>query len=468
MSESKKYSAEERIAALLDTASFVEIGAYVTARSTDFNLKDFDTPKDGVITGYGVIDGKLVYVYSQDASVLGGSIGEMHAKKIANLYNLAMKCGAPVIGLLDCAGLRLQEATDALTAFGRIFRKMSLSSGVIPQITAIFGTCGGGTAIIPSLTDFTFMTDQNAHLYVNSPNALDGNYEGKVDTSAASYISENTGLVDQVCATEAEVLDEIRKLIGFLPSNNEDIALIPCGDEINRTIPGIEAMDMEGIISNIADDLIFYEVKKAFAKDVKIGFIRMNGASVGVVANADKTLTSAGLSKAAKFVRFCDAFSIPVLTLVNVKNFAATVEEEKTISAAAADLCFSYSDATVEKVTVIVGEAYGSAYITMNSKSLGADMVYAWPSAKIGMMDATMAVRIMYAGEISAAANKAAKEKELAGQYTELQGSALSAAKRGYVDDIIEPDATRKRVIAAFEMLAEKSEDRPGRKHSSR
>ncbi|MBR6171595.1 MAG: carboxyl transferase [Eubacterium sp.] len=467
MSETKKYSAGERIAALLDDASFVEIGAYVTARSTDFNLKEFDTPKDGVLTGYGLIDGKLVYVYSQDASVLGGAIGEMHAKKIANLYNLAMKCGAPVIGILDCAGLRLQEATDALTAFGRIFKKMSLSSGVIPQITAVMGTCGGGTAMIPSLTDFTFMTGQNSHLYVNSPNALEGNFEGKVDTSAAAYVSENTGLVDGVFETEDELLAEIRKLISYLPANNEDLAIVPCGDELNRTIPGIEAMNMEQIIVNIADDLAFYEIKKAYAPDMKIGFIRLNGATIGVTANADKTLTTAGMKKAARFVRFCDAFSIPVLTMVDARNFAATMEEEKTISAAAAELAFAYSDATVEKVTVVTGEAYGSAYITMDSKSLGADMVYAWPTAKIGMMDAGMAVRIMYASELSSVDDKAAKEKELAKEYTELQGSALSAARRGYIDDIIEPDATRKRVIAAFEMLSAKQEERPGRKHSA-
>ena len=467
MSEKQKYSAGERIAALLDEASFVEIGAYVTARSTDFNLKEFDTPKDGVVTGYGVIDGKLVYVYSQDASVLGGSIGEMHAKKIANLYNLAMKCGAPVIGLIDCAGLRLQEATDALTAFGRIFKKMSQASGVIPQITAIFGTCGGGTAMIPSLTDFTFMTSMNSKLFVNSPNALDGNYEGKVDTSAASYISENTGLVDAVCETEADVLAEIRKLVGILPSNNEDVALISCGDELNRTIPGIESMDAEQIITNIADDLQFTEVKKAYAKDVKIGFIRMNGATVDIVANADKTLTSACLSKAARFVTFCDAFSFLVLTLVNVKIFAGTVEEEKTISAAAAALSSAYASATVEKVTVVTGEAYGSAYITMNSKSLGADMVYAWPSAKIGMMESKMAARIMYPADIAAADDKLAKEKEIAAKIDELQSSALAAAKRGYVDDIIEPDATRKRVIAALEMLATKQEEGPAKKHAS-
>jgi len=289
-----------------------------------------------------------------------------------------------------------------------------------------------------------------------------------VDTSAASYISENTGLVDAVCETEADLLAEIRKLIGILPSNNEDVALIACGDELNRTIPGIESMDAEQIITNIADDLQFTEVKKAFAKDVKIGFIRMNGAAVGVVANAEKTITSAGLTKAAKFVTFCDAFSIPVLTLVDVKNFAGTVEEEKTISDAAAALSFAYASATVEKVTVVTGEAYGSAYITMNSKSLGADMVYAWPSAKIGMMDSKMAARIIYADDIASAEDKLAKEKELSGKLDELQGSALAAAKRGYIDDIIEPDATRKRVIAAFEMLSTKQEDGPARKHASR
>jgi len=473
MSEISKLSASERIAALLDDSSFVEVGAYVTARSTDFNMKEFDTPKDGVITGYGVIDGKLVYVYSQDAAVLGGSIGEMHAKKIANIYNMAMKCGAPVIGLIDCAGLRLQEATDALTAFGRLFQKQALASGVIPQITAIFGNCGGGSAIIPSLTDFTFMTKEGSKLFVNSPNALAGNYEAKLDTAAAGYVSKNTGLVDEVCDTEADVLSKIRSLVSILPSNNDSEAIADCEDELNRTIPGIEANkdDARAVITSIADDEIFVEVKKDFAPEMVIGFIRMDGMTIGCVGNQAKdggsSITTAAAEKAAKFVNFCDSFNIPVLTIANAEGFAATIEEEKTISQATARLTFAYSEATVPKVTVVTGKAFGTAYVVMASKSLGTDMVYAWPTAKIGMMDSEMAVKLMYEKEIAEAADKAAVITDLKKQYEETQSSALTAARRGYVDDIIEPDATRKRVIAAFEMLHTKIEERPVKKHAT-
>lgn len=473
MSEISKLSASERIATLLDDSSFVEVGAFVTARSTDFNMKEFDTPKDGVITGYGVIDGKLVYVYSQDAGVLGGSIGEMHAKKIANIYNMAMKCGAPVIGLIDCAGLRLQEATDALTAFGRLFQKQALASGVIPQITAIFGNCGGGSAIIPSLTDFTFMTKEGSKLFVNSPNALAGNYEAKLDTAAAGYVSKNTGMVDEVCDTEADALAKIRALVSILPSNNESEAIAPCEDELNRTIPGIESMkdDARAILQNIADDEIFVEVKKDYAPEMVIGFIRMDGMTIGCVGNQVKdggsSITTAAAEKAAKFVNFCDSFNIPVLTIANAEGFAATIEEEKTISQATARLTFAFSDATVPKVTVVTGKAFGSAYVVMASKALGTDMVYAWPTAKIGMMDSEMAVKLMYEKEIAEAADKAAVIADLKKQYEDTQSSALAAARRGYVDDIIEPDATRKRVIAAFEMLQTKIEERPAKKHAT-
>ncbi len=473
MGNKQTLSASDRINTLLDDASFVEVGAYVTARSTDFNLGDKDTPKDGVITGYGLIDEKLVYVYSQDASVLGGAIGEMHAKKIANIYNMAMKVGAPVIGLIDCAGLRLQEATDALTAFGRVYQKQSMASGVIPQITAIFGGCGGGTALIPTLTDFTFMTEENSRLFVNSPNALSGNYTEKLDTASASYLSENTSLVDFVCADDASLLGEVRTLVGMLPSNNEEDSDITCNDDLNRTIPNLDGLkgDAREVIRHIADNNIFVEIKKNYAKDMVLGFIRLDGTTVGVVANqvsdgGDK-LTTSGAYIAADFVKFCDAFEIPVLTLVSVTGFAATVSNERTIADAAAKLTFAFADATVPKVTVIMGDAFGTAYSVMNSKAIGADMVYAWPTAKIGTMDAKAAVSIMYDEEIEKATDKNAKIKELVASYEELQSSALAAARRGYVDDIIEPDATRKRVIAAFEMLYTKREDRPYKKHGA-
>lgn len=466
-------SASDRIAALLDDSSFVEVGAYVTARSTDFNMQENDTPKDGVITGYGVINGKIVYVYSQDASVLGGSVGEMHAKKIAKIYDMAMKVGAPVVGLIDCAGLRLQEATDALNAFGELYLKQSLASGVIPQITAVFGTCGGGAALIPALTDFTFMTSGDSKIFVNSPNALDGNNESKLNTASAEYISVNTPLVDGVFDTEEELLAQVRGLVDILPSNNEDCDDVSCTDDLNRVIPNLDglAKDARGVLQNIADNNVFFEAYKGFAKDMVLGFIRLDGQTVGCVANQAEDggdyLSTSGAYVAADFVKFCDAFSIPVLTLVNVKGFVGTVANEKNIADAAAKLTYAFANSTVPKVTLVMGDAFGTAYSVMNSKAIGADMVYAWPGAKIGTMDPEMAVKIMYAKEIEAAEDKLSCIAEYKKTYTELQSSAMAAAKRGYVDDIIEPDATRKRLIAAFDMLYTKTEDRPYKKHGS-
>ena len=473
MSNRLSMSASDRINALLDDASFVEVGAYVTARSTDFNMREKDTPKDGVITGYGVIGGKIVYVYSQDANVLGGAIGEMHAKKIANIYDMAMKVGAPVIGLVDCAGLRLQEATDALNAFGEVYLKQTLASGVIPQITAIFGTCGGGAALIPTLTDFTFMTAEGSKLFVNSPNALDGNNVSKLDTASAEYLSSNTSLVDAVCEDDAAVLGQIRALVDMLPSNNEDDDQTECTDDLNRVIPNLDgfAKDARAVLQNIADNNVFVEMKKDFCKDMILGFIKLDGSTIGCVANqavdGGDLLSTNAAYVAADFVKFCDAFDIPVLTLVNVKGFVATVSNERMIADAAAKLTYSYADATVPKVTLVMGDAFGTAYTVMNSKAIGADMVYAWPTAKIGTMDPEMAVKIMYEKEIGEADDKVAKIAELKKSYTELQSSAMAAAKRGYIDDIIEPDATRKRIVAAFDMLYTKREDRPYKKHGA-
>ena len=469
--------ASQRITALLDGNSFVEIGAKVTARATDFNLKQTETPSDGVITGYGLIDGNLVYVYSQDASVLGGSIGEMHAKKIVNLYNLAMKTGAPVIGLIDSAGFRLQEATDALNAFGEIYLKQSLASGVIPQITAIFGNCGGGLALIPTLTDFTFMEADKAKLFVNSPNALAGNYTGKCDTSAAAFQSEEAGIVDMV-GDEAQILSGIRELVFMLPANNEDNdAYEECTDDLNRVNEELSACvgDTSVALSLIADDQRFFEVKSSWAKDMVTGFLRLNGMTVGAVANRsevldeegkaaekfDAALSVRGCEKAADFVNFCDAFGIPVLSLTNVTGFAATKCSEKRIAKAAAKLTYAFANATVPKVNVVIGKAYGSAYNVMNSKAVGADITYAWPDAKIGTMDAKLAAKIICDGKDSAAIDACAKE------YEAGQTSAESAARRGYVDQIIEASETRKYVIGAFEMLFTKREDRPAKKHGT-
>ena len=470
-------SASRRIATLLDEGSFVEIGGAVTARSTTFNLQEKAAPSDGVITGYGVIDGNLVYVYSQDADVLGGALGEMHAKKIARIYDMAMKMGAPVIGLIDCAGLRLQEATDALEAFGSLYHKQALASGVIPQVTAIFGMCGGGLAVVPGLTDFTFMEAKDGKLFVNSPNALEGNEISKCNTASAEYQSKTAGLVDGIGA-EAEILGQIRDLVCMLPANNEDdMSYEECTDDLNRICADIAnaSEDTAIALAQIADNQILVETKKDYAKEMVTGFIRLNGMTVGVVANRskvynaeaeveaefDSVLTVDGCKKATDFVNFCDAFSIPVLTLTNVTGFAATVESEKNMASAVAKLTYAYANATVPKVNVIVGKAFGSAYVSMNSKSIGADLVYAWPTAEIGMMDAKLAAQIMYADADAETLN------EKAAEYKELQSSPNSAAARGYVDAIIEPADTRKYVIGAFEMLFTKREDRPAKKHGT-
>ncbi len=468
--------ASQRINALLDENSFVEIGGLVTARATDFNLKQTETPSDGVVTGYGLIDGNLVYVYSQDASVLNGSVGEMHAKKIVNIYELAMKMGAPVIGLIESAGLRLQEATDALNGFGEIYRSQALASGVIPQITAVFGSCGGGLALIPAMTDFAFMEKEKAKLFVNSPNALEGNEISRCDTSAAAFQSEETGLVD-MAADEASILAQIRQLVSILPANNSDLAWTDCTDDLNRACAQITGCvgDTAIALSQIADDGLFVEVKQDYAKDMVAGFIRLNGATIGAVANRtevcdengevvekfDAAISPKGAEKAAEFVNFCDAFDIPVLTLTNVTGFAATTCSEKRMAKAAGRLTYAFANATVPKVNVIIGKAYGSAYVAMNSKAVGADITIAWPDAQIGMMDAKLAAKIICDGQGADAIDACAKE------YEALQNNVTSAAKRGYVDQIVEPADTRKYVIGAFEMLSSKSEGRPEKKHGT-
>ena len=470
--------ASQRIAALLDDNSFVEIGGLVTARATDFNLKPNETPSDGCITGYGVINGNLVYVYSQDASVLNGTIGEMHAKKITNLYDLAMKTGAPVIGLIESAGLRLQEATDALAAFGEIYLKQTMASGVIPQITAVFGTCGGGLGLFPTMTDFTFMEEKNAKLFVNAPNALDGNVITKCDSSSAKFQAEESGIVDEV-ADEATILEKVRELVSFLPANNEDDAsfLEDCTDDLNRVNPEIAGCvgDTSVALSILADDNNFFEVKAGYAKNMVTGFLRLDGVTVGAVANRseicdeegkvaeklDAVLTAEGCEKAAEFVNFCDAFGIPVLTLTNVKGYEATLASEKAIAKAAAKLTYAFANATVPKVNVVIGKALGTAYVVMNSKAIGADITMAWPDAQIGAMDGKLAAKIMYDGQGADVIN------EKAAEYEALTLNVTSAAKRGYVDQIVNAADTRKYVIGAFEMLFTKSEDRPAKKHGT-
>lgn len=483
MSNAATASSRNRILKLLDDNSFVEIGSYIKARNTDFNLHALEAAGDGVVTGYGTIDGILVYVYSQDSSVLGGAIGEMHARKILRVMEMAVQMGAPVIGLLDSAGLRLQEASDALDAFGRIYQAQTAASGVIPQISAIFGTCGGGLAVAAQLSDFVFM-EKDARLFVNSPNALAGSDEKKLDTSSALYQTEQAGNVDFV-GTEDEILDGIRMLVPALPSNNEDEAPTEdCEDDLNRETPELEQVKGDAISTLIAlsDDGFFFEAGRKYGPAITTAFIKLNGTTVGAVANHTAEYDEEGAKswehepvlcpkqaeKAARFVRFCDAFGIPLLTLVNTEGFARAHETaERRIAGAAARLTAAYAGSDVPRVTLITGKALGSAGLMMDSKSLGADIVYAWPDAEIGTMPTESAVRILYADELEKAEDKAAFLAEKTTEYREKCSSAQGAAARGLVDDIITPAETRKRLIAAFEMLYSKCGDQPARKHGT-
>ncbi|MCI5713505.1 MAG: carboxyl transferase [Lachnospiraceae bacterium] len=478
MSNRKDCLAAQRIYNLLDENSFMELGSLVTARSTDFNLSPEQTPSDGVITGYGLIDGNLVYIYSQDASVLNGTIGEMHAKKIAAVYDMAMKMGAPVIGLIDCAGLRLQESVDALDGFGQIYAKQAAASGVIPQIAAIFGTCGGGLSVVPALCDFVFMEKENAKMFVNSPNAIEGNRVEKCDTSSASFQSEETGIIDGI-GSEEEIDAKIRELICMLPGNNQsDVYTSVCNDDLNRACLSMTEMkgDARYVLSEISDGHVFMETKADYAKNMVTGFIKLNGMTVGAVANCteiydaegkkteefEAVLTAKGCNKAAEFVEFCDAFEIPVLSLTNITGFKACKCAEKRLAKAMARLTYAFANATVPKVNLIVGDAFGSASVIMNSKSIGADLVYAWPDVKVGMMDAKLAAGIMYEGEPATVIEEKAKE------YDALQSNVLSAAGRGYVDLVVEPADSRKYVVAAFEMLYTKRVDTTFKKHGTK
>lgn len=476
MSNSNTLSAKDRIESLVDENSFVELGAGITKRSTDFNMEEKSVPAVGVITGYGLIQNNPVYVYSQDASALNGTIGEMHAKKIAHIYELAMKTGVPVIGLIDCAGMRLQESTDALAGFGQIYKMKAKASGVIPQISAIFGNCGGGVAVMAAMSDFTFMEQNNGKLFVNSPNTLEGNYADKLDTASADF-QKTASVVDVICDGEEYLLSELRDLVSILPENNNEIGgMEECMDDLNRLVPDFadEIKDPAIAFEDLGDNNFFLELKRDFAKEMVTGFISLDGMTVGCVANRtavygedgseqesfEARLTSDGCDKAASFIKTCDAFNIPILTLTNVEGFATTVEEEKTIASKAAILTAAFAEADVPKVNLITGNAYGSAYITMNSKHIGADMVFALPDANIGMMDAQVAAKIMYADDKDA--DISAKAAEFA-----AQSGTQAAAARGYVDSIIAPEAARKQLIFAFELLFTKSEYPIGKKHGT-
>lgn len=467
-----KLSARDRITNLLDENSFVEMGAFVTSRSYSFNMDVQDTPADGVVSGYGTINGSPVYVYSQDASVLGGAIGEMHAKKIVRIYDDALKTGIPVIGVLDTVGIRLQESVDALEGYGAIFTKMTEASGVIPQIAVVFGDCAGGAAFIAGLADFVYMSSKNARMFLNSPNTIEDKAAAFDSIATAKVHFEESGLATFIGEKEEDVISEVRNLVTYLPQNNAaDVPFYNVTDDINRVDSNLNQFDfavnkVTDIVTSIVDNGEYLELNAKYGVTAITAFARMNGGTVGVIANADTTIDYTGVKKMTNFVRLCDAFNIPVLTLTHIKGFTSTVATEKLgIIKECSKLVHAFADATIPKVNIVLGDAVGSSYIAMNSKHIGADYVYAWPTAKVSALNAESAVKIIYDEEIKKASLASEVIAAKTAEYETINSSAYAVAAKGYIDDIIEPAATRKRVIAALEMLSSKQVDGNYKKH---
>lgn len=483
--DSGKLTARERINALLDDGSFVEIDAFVTHRCNEFGMDCVEAPGEGVVTGYGTVDGRLVYVYAQDFTVIGGSLGEMHAKKICKVMDMAAKMGAPIIGMNDSGGARIQEGIDALSGFGEIFYRNTLSSGVIPQISVIMGPCAGGAVYSPAITDFIFMVENTSQMFITGPQVI-SSVTGETVTSeelgGAETHTSKSGVAHFKAANDEECIAKIRKLLSYLPSNNlEEAPYEPSTDEINRLSENLTAIvpdepnkayDIKKVIAEIVDNADFFEVQENFAMNIVVGFARMNGQVVGIVANQPKVMAGSldvnSSDKAARFVRFCDSFNIPLITLTDVPGYFPGVEQETNgIIRHGAKLLYAFSEATVPKINVILRKAYGGAYIAMNSKNLGADMVMAWPTAEIAVMGPDGAANIIFKKDIKNSTDPVATRNEKIQEYRNKFASPYEAAKRGYVDDVIEPDSTRPRIIAALEMLASKRETRPAKKHGN-
>ncbi|MCR4610902.1 MAG: carboxyl transferase [Lachnospiraceae bacterium] len=446
---------------LLDDNSFVEFGEAVTARNTDFNEKEPKIKSDGVITGHGTINDSLVFVYSQDVSVLGGTIGEMHAKKIVDLYKMATKVGAPIIGFIDSNGVRLYESMDAIEAIGSIIKCAADASGAISQILAITGNCGGGLSALASINDYVVMLD-DAHMFINSPDTIEGNYTDKVDSSDAEF-SLNSGNVDAVCNID-EMPILIRNYIDIAPANNMESGYGElCEDDLNRGVEFAGTDDVVSLIKEMADYKIFVEMKSGI-KNVTTGLIRLAGQSVGVVANCEQDgnarLNTLGAYKMADFVNYCDAFGIPILTITNIDGFECDFATEKSMGNALSKLAIAFSNADVPKINLIIGNALGSGYIFMNSKSLGADMVYAYPDSNMSLMDEKKAAEIL--------SDDGTNVNELADSYAKTHCGIDNAARRGIVDRIINPADTRKYLIDGFEMLYSKNRYTDIKKHGAK
>ena len=473
-------TARERIECLFDSGTFVETDAYVVSRAPELNADKVSG--DGIVTGYGTIDGRLAYAAAQDSSFMGGAFGEMQAKKMANATRMAARMGAPYITILDCSGARIQEGLDALEGFGDVISVMASASGVVPMIAAVTGPCQAGMSFVAQLADFVIMT-KDANMSVNGAAAIKAAGNPDADDKTVGGIAmnaEKNGCAHFTANDDADCLSKIKELFALLPDNNLSGAPVEiCGDDLNRVAPELDSItakeeyDVKEIIQAITDNGYFMEVHEKFAENIVVGFGKMNGSVIGIVANqnavSDGALSVKACIKASRFVQLCDSFNIPVLTLTDTAGFIPCLCEEKQgLARALSKLVYTFSQASVPKVNLIVNKAYGSAYVAMNSKSLGADFTYAWKGSDIAPMDPIACASVLYHDEIAASEDQAVCRKAKAEEYRSTYGTPLNAAARGYVDDVIEPSATRARVISAFEMLATKRVNGPARKHGNK
>jgi acetyl-CoA carboxylase carboxyltransferase component len=483
--EKGKMTARERISALLDPGSFVELDAFVEHRCTELGMDEVKAPGEGVVIGHGTIDGRQVFVFAQDFTVIGGSLGEAHAKKICKAMDMAMKVGVPVIGIEDSGGARIQEGVDALAGYGDIFYRNTLASGVVPQISAIMGPCAGGAVYSPALTDFVFMTEGIANMFITGPQVIKAVTGEDVSSEAlggATVHAATSGVAHFAYPDEASTIAGIRKLLSYLPQNNvEDPPLVDSDDDPARKLPELDAFmpdlpnkpyDIREVIGSVFDSGDFFEVMSLYAQNILTCFARLGGRSVGIIANQPKVMAGVldinASDKASRFIRICDSFNIPLVTLVDTSGYLPGVSQEHGgVIRHGAKILYAYSEATVPKLTVILRKAYGGAYIAMCSRHLGADQVFAWPSAEIAVMGPDGAANIIFKREIEEAADPAALRRQKIEDYKVEFANPYKAARRGYVDDVIEPSQTRARLASALSMLLGKRESRPSRKHGN-
>jgi propionyl-CoA carboxylase beta chain len=480
-----KLTARERIELLLEKGTFVEIDKFVTHQCHDFGLEKQRPLGDGVITGYGIIGKRTVFVFAQDFTVFGGALSETYARKICKIMDMAMRLGAPVIGLNDSGGARIQEGVRSLAGYAEIFLRNSLASGVIPQISAIMGPCAGGAVYSPALTDFIFMVKESSYMFITGPDVVKSVTQEDVtknELGGSEIHTAKSGVAHFSADNDIDCILKIRELLSFLPANNmEEPPFVPTTDSPNRIDPKLDDLippnpnqpyDITELITSVADDQNFFEVQEDYAKNIVIGYIRLNGKTIGVVANQPSALAGTldinASVKAARFVRFCDAFNIPLLTFVDVPGFLPGVNQEYDgIIRHGAKLLYAYCEATVPKVTIITRKAYGGAYDVMSSKHIRGDINFAYPTAEIAVMGADGAVNILFRKEIATAKEVEEKRKELQDEYRDKFANPYRAAELGYVDEIIEPSVTRPRLIRSFELLANKRQSNPPKKHSN-